>query len=35
MLDVAKEKEKAHNFRCGLSDFWCGWQELNPRPLGS
>ena len=18
-----------------LTNFWCGWQELNPRPLGS
>jgi hypothetical protein len=21
--------------RCSRTMFWCGWQELNPRPLGS
>jgi hypothetical protein len=41
-LGVEKTNINAKNKEKGLAPFlmqalvfWCGWQELNPRPLGS
>jgi hypothetical protein len=35
--DCSRKEKRPEDFSSGLSsyEFWCGWQELNPRPLGS
>jgi hypothetical protein len=33
--DNERPTKKPATFVAGFSSFWCGWQESNPRPLGS
>jgi hypothetical protein len=35
LLAGEKEKSPQISLRAFSYELWCGWQELNPRPLGS
>jgi hypothetical protein len=35
LVGIRTDKEKGQILRSGLSKSWRGWQESNPRPLGS
>jgi hypothetical protein len=35
LCSLSRTKKQKRHPKVAFFNFWCGWQELNPRPLGS